>query len=186
MDLPRAMLLGLLVLVGQQPAHAQGRKPEYQLKAQYLGHIANLSDRRDGQPIPSEGEPYRIGVVGKNPFDQFLALTFAGGATLRKGKAKVKVTYPRTPEEAQACNMLFISRSEGDRLEEVLGWVRNRPVVTVGDTRGFGQRGVMVNFFLEQDRVAWEVNLGALRRAGLVLDPGFLDLASVRLEGGDR
>lgn len=184
MDLPRATLLGLLVLVGQGPLHAQGRKPEYQLKAQYLGHIANLSERKDGGTLPPEGEPYRIGVVGKNPFDQYLLQIFSGATTLRK--AKVKVIYPRTPEEAQACQMLFISRSEADRLEEVLGWVRNRPVVTVGDTRGFGQRGVMVNFFLEQDRVAWEVNLGALKRAGLALDPRFLDLASVRLEGGDR
>ena len=184
MDLPRAVLIGLLVLTGQGAVHAQGRLPEYQLKTKYLGHIANLSQRKDGGPIPPEGEPYRIGVVGKNPFEQYLAQIFAGGATLRK--AKVKITYPRTPEEAQACQMLFISRSEGDRLEEILGWVRGRPIVTVGDTRGFGQRGVMVNFFLEQDHVAWEVNMGALRRAGIVMDPGFLDLASVRLEGSDR
>ena len=184
MDLPRSLLLGLLVLVAQGGALAQGRRPEYQLKAQYLGHIANLTERRDGGAVPPEGEPYRIGVVGKNPFDQYLTQTFGGATALRK--AKVKVTYPRTPEEARACQMLFISRSEGDRLEEVLGWVRGRPVVTVGDTRGFGQRGVMVNFFLEQDRVAWEVNLGALRKGGMVMDPSFLDLASVRLEGGER
>lgn len=184
MDLPRVAIIGLLVLMGRGATYAQGRLPEYQLKTKYLGHIANLSQRKDGGQLPPEGEPYRIGVVGKNPFDQYLAQSFSGTTTLRK--ARVKIVYPRTPEEAQTCQLIFISRSESDRLEEILGWVKGRPIVTVGDTRGFGQRGVMVNFFLEQDRVAWEVNLGALRRAGLVMDPGFLELASIRFEGADR
>ncbi len=165
-------------------AQTPGRRlEEYQVKAMYLGHIGADTDRKDGAPLLESGQTYRIGVVGKNPFEQHLASIFLK-QTVKK--AKVKVVYPRTPEEAQECQMLFISRSEADRLEEVLGWVKSRPVVTVGDTRGYAQRGVMVNFTLEKDQVNWEVNLGSLRKAGLVMDPTFLDLAVRRIEGGDR
>ncbi|HJW32953.1 MAG TPA: YfiR family protein [Holophagaceae bacterium] len=183
--IPRHLLTaGLLWMALLSPAQTPGRRlEEYQVKAMYLGHIGAYTDRRDGAPYLEAGKPYRIGVVGKNPFEQHLATIYA---TQTVKKAKVKVVFPRTPEEAQECNMLFISRSEADRLEEILGWVKGRPVVTVGDTRGYAQRGVMVNFLLEKDLVNWEVNLGSLRKSGLVMDSNFLDLAVRRLEGGER
>lgn len=181
---PRLLLTACLLWMAM-PGSAQstGRRQEYEVKAMYLGHIGAYTERRDGARLLEPGQTYRIGVVGKNPFEQYLTTIYA---TQTVKKAKVRLVYPRTPEEAQECQMLFISRSEADRLEEILGWVKNRPVVTVGDTRGYAQRGVMVNFLLEKDLVNWEVNLGSLRKSGLVMDPTFLDLAVRRLEGGDR
>ncbi len=168
----------------QGTAQAPGRRlEEYQVKTLYLGHIAAYTDRKDGAPFLEAGQTYRIGVVGKNPFDPYLAQTYAS-TTIKK--AKVKIAFPRNPEEAQECQMLFISRSEADRLEEILGWVKGRPVVTVGDTRGYAQRGVMVNFVLDKDLVVWEVNLASLRKSALVMDPSFLDLAVKRIDGGER
>lgn len=183
--IPRRLLSACLLWVAMPySAQTPGRRlEEYQVKAMYLGHIGAYTDRRDGAPFLEPTQTYRIGVVGKNPFEQHLA-TIYGKQTVKK--AKVKVVFPRTPEEALDCQMLFISRSEADRLEEILGWVKNRPVVTVGDTRGYAQRGVMVNFTLEKDLVNWEVNLGSLRKSGLVMDPTFLDLAVRRIEGGER
>ena len=42
-----------------------------------------------------------------------------------------------------------------------------RPVLLVGDTRGYGEAGVHLNFFLEADKVRFELNPAALRQAGL-------------------
>ncbi len=183
--IPRRLLSACLLSVALEGvAQSPGRRlEEYQVKAMYLGHIGAYTDRKDGASFLDSAQVYRIGVVGKNPFEQFLTQVYAS-QTVKK--ARVKVVFPRTPEEAQECQMLFISRSEADRLEEILGWVKSRPVVTVGDTRGYAQRGVMVNFILEKDLVNWEVNLGSLRKSSLVMDPTFLDLAVRRIEGGER
>ena len=55
--------------------------------------------------------------------------------------------------------------------------VEGRVVLTVADSAGFGERGVAVNFFLENDRVRFEINLATLRRDHLEISAKLLRLA---------
>lgn len=76
-----------------------------------------------------------------------------------------------------ACRVLFIPGSRSAELDAILGPVRRRPVLTVGDTPGFAQRGVHINLYRDGDRVGFEVNRRAVRRAGLKLDFRLLEMA---------
>lgn len=172
----RILLSASLLLCAQAGVRAQAPpKPEYLLKAEYMAFVGQASARFTAQD-PEAGQVFRLGVVGRSPFEGFLAQVYERRTV--RGKP-VKVVFPRTPEEVAACQMIFICRSESDRLEEVLGWVKGRPVITVGDSKGFLSRGVMVNFVLEQDRVAIWVNLEAAKRSGLGFAPDFLDLVRI-------
>lgn len=164
---PRMVLLGLLLAfdAGAQ----QGRMDEYQYKAKFLGFTAYYTTF----PTPADpSRPWVIGVLGRSPFGRTLAETFTSETTIR-GRS-VLLRFPQTPQEASSVDVLFICASEQDRVPEILEGLRGRPVLTVGDTPGFGQRGVMVNFFIDQSYVRMEVNLPAARRAGFEFSSAFL------------
>ena len=53
-----------------------------------------------------------------------------------------------------------------------------RPVLTVADSEGWLDQGVMINLSRRQARLAFDINLGAARQAGLRISSKLLRLAS--------
>jgi hypothetical protein len=52
-------------------------------------------------------------------------------------------------------------------------------ILTIGDTKGFGESGVMINFLTKENKVRFEINLAAARRAGLKISSKLLSLATI-------
>ena len=96
-----------------------------------------------------------------------------------------KLIVVRTPEMAklEGCHVLFISRSERERLSSVVDEVRNDPVLTVADTEGFLDDGGVVNFTLEGSKVRFEISQEAADRAKIKISSKLMRLAS-RVKGG--
>lgn len=167
-------LAGILLAADLGPQEG-ARLDEYQYKAKFLAFAAyytTFPPQRAATP-----QPWVVGILGKSPFGRYLDEAFSPETTIR-GR-KVQVTYPKEEKEVLGCDVLFICRSEQARIEEILGWVQGRPILTVGDTRGFANQGVMVNFFLEQSFVRTEVNLAAARKSGMDFNSSFLKNSKV-------
>jgi hypothetical protein len=49
----------------------------------------------------------------------------------------------------------------------------------MGDTTGFGEQGVILNFYEEESKVRFQVNLEAAKRSRLRLDSRLLKLATI-------
>ncbi len=123
---------------------------EYAIKAGFLYHFSTyIKWPRD--VFPGDGKPFVIGVYGRNPF---------GGAlktiALRKkvDGQPIEIRHITSVQEALACQILFIPRTVS--LEEqaaVLKATSGFPVLTVGETDDFVQRGGTVQFFLENNKV---------------------------------
>jgi hypothetical protein len=62
-------------------------------------------------------------------------------------------------------------------LSEALEGLNSAPVLTIGDTDGYAQRGIMINMYLEDKRVRFEINAEAARTAGLRISAKLLKLA---------
>lgn len=150
------------------PASAADRVGEYQVKAAFLKNLTRFVER------PGGGQAWTICVVGEDPFGAALD-AIAGDAG---GGISIAVRRVRGAPPAD-CAIVFVSGSEADRLPAVLGAVKGAPVLTVGDTDGFAGRGVILNFFLEESRVKFEVNVDAARRAQLKISSRLLGLARV-------
>lgn len=75
--------------------------------------------------------------------------------------------------EASDCLLLFASGSSAPP-----PLPRGSAVLTVGDEPGFANQGGMIGFVRSGARLRFEVNLGALQRAGLALSSQVLELAS--------
>ena len=72
--------------------------------------------------------------------------------------------------------MLFLGLEEkfiGETLERLQGL----PVLTVGDSEQFAQQGGMIGFSLQDNKVRFEINLGAAQQAGLKISSRLLTLA---------
>src|SRR5947208_4462362 len=112
---------------------------EYQLKAVFLFNFAQFVEWPP-QAFPDRQVPLVIGVLGEDPFGAYL------DETVRDEKVNnrpLAVQRYRRVEEIKSCHILFISRSEAGRLEQILARLKGRHILTVADTEGFALRGVM-------------------------------------------
>jgi hypothetical protein len=80
-------------------------------------------------------------------------------------------------EQAENCAVLFIAASESERLEEILTAVNHLPLLTVADSEGFAERGVITNLIREDNKIRVHLNLKAAERAHLGISQTLLELA---------
>ena len=88
-------------------------------------------------------------------------------------------------EEIKTCHILFISRSETDRLEPILARLKDRNILTVADAEGFAQRGVMIRFVTEHNKIRLRINLEAAKAAHLTISSKLLRPAEIVTAGQD-
>lgn len=171
-------LLGLacLWLAGGLPAAESGaRVSEYQLKAAYLYNFTQFTDWPPSA-YPATKSPIVIGIVGEDPFGQKMDNVVSGEVV--RGRSLV-VKRLRADEDLRSCHVLFISRSEQERLPALLSQLKGSPVLTVGDSDGFAQQGGMVNLLLLNKTVQMEINRATVEKAGLQISAKLLKLARI-------
>lgn len=153
-------------------AAQRGRPTQYDVEAVYLYQFGKFV-QWPTQPAPSE--PFSICVMGRDPFAQTLDKTITGESI---GNAPLKADRVDTIDDARHCRILFISASEDARIEEVLNHLGKAPVLTVSDVSGFVARGGMIQFVVQDNRVRFEVNVGAAKQAGLTVSSQLLKVAA--------
>lgn len=163
------------MLVGIPGARGQHAKPtEYEVKATYLYNFGRFVEWPAAQGMPAPASTFAICVLGDNPFGPALAATVAQETIA--GKNVVAKEIP-APQDAVNCRVLFISSSEDKRLKQILTSLGTASVLTVSDLPQFTERGGMVQFVLEGNRVRFEVNSASAARAGLTLSSELLKVA---------
>jgi hypothetical protein len=159
------------------PAMAQ-RPGEYQVKAAYLYGFGRFVE---WPPAPATADgAFVLCVLGDDPFGRLLDQVTEGGALKNQ---PVTVRRIARPEEGTGCDTLFVSASEQPRLPRILSVLARKPVLTVGDSPEFAQRGGMIGFSMEGSRVRFTVNLVAAQEAGLMLQSELLRVAASVLRG---
>src|SRR5579872_860263 len=141
-------------------ARAQSTVSEYHVKAGFLFHFAEMAD------WPSDalaGQSFNFCVIGDDPFHGELEATLEGKALGGRTIRIVHLSEP--PHSSSDCPVLFIGPSEGQRLTAIFKEVGSAPVMSVGETDDFIEKGGMIRFCLDDSRVRFEVNLKAADRA---------------------
>jgi len=170
-----ARLLRVLALAaGIVSGFSSGAEPTPELKTM-ASTLRLLADWVTWPPDRANA-PLVIGVFGTCPLGPWLREVCV--SKVIQGRRVEVVTY-RNLYGLDRCDLLFICEGDADRIPEVLKQLRGRPVLTVGDTAGMGEAGVMVNLVPERGKLTLEVNLAAVRRGGLVLSSKVLKLAKI-------
>ncbi len=179
--LKRAVLLPLLLAVAftvlESPARAQSAIAEYDVKAAFLYNFTKFVEW-PADSFPDAKSPLTLCILGEDPFGKTLR------SLMEEGVGGHPVSLLRLDSlnnpalsNPEACHVLFVSRSEKDRLHRVLDAVHGAPVLTVGDTPGFIDQGGMINFLLEGSKVRFEINQEAAEGVGLKISSKLLALA---------
>jgi len=172
-----AWILGsALALVPAPDLAAQAARPsEYQVKAVFLFNFAQFVDWPP-EAVADSQAPLTIGVLGENPFGDVLDATVRGE---RRGARSFVVRRYQRVEDVKICDILFISRPEGDRPEGVLADLKRRPILTVSDADGFAEHGGMIGFVTDRNRIRLKINLGVVQAAHLTISSKLLRVAEI-------
>ena len=171
----RFLPVALLLLLGLQSSPAQVVSHEYELKAVFLYNSARFAEW-PASAFPDASSPFVIGVLGRSPFGG--ALESAVEHETYQGR-KFQIKYFQKVEEVSGCHILFISQSEDRHLERILDALKHQSVLTVSDIDKAADRGACVRFFTENNKIRLQINLDALKKAGLTMSSQLLNLAQI-------
>jgi len=169
------LVIGTVMATAVGVADVQAQKPsEYRVKAAYLYGFGRFVDWPATAPADA-GKAFVVCVLGDDPFGRLLDEVATDAVMKDKPVAIRRISRV---EESGACHTLFIGASEGARLGRILDSLGERPVLTVSDAPGFAERGGMIGFFLDDNRVRFTVNLAATQEAGLRMNSELLRVAA--------
>ncbi|HKX27064.1 MAG TPA: YfiR family protein [Blastocatellia bacterium] len=174
----RSIFWMMICCCAVQSAVFQGRDQafrEYDVKAVFLYNFTQFV----GWPptaFADDSAPIVIGVLGADPFGKSLEETVRNEVI--RNRRLIVQRYARV-EEIKTCHILFISQSETGRLDQILPQLKVRSILTVGEGEGFTQRGGMIGFVTEKNKVRLRINLAAAKEGNLIISSKLLRVAEI-------
>lgn len=151
---------------------------EYELKAAMLYRLTYFVEWPNA--VGGADAPTILCILGQDPFGSALESVISGQAG--NGK-KAEVRRLAKADEVRGCHVAYVATSERKNVAQVLGALRGSSVLTVGDMAQFAEKGGMIQFSLEDNRVKFDINLEEASRAGLKISSRVLMLARVVKNG---
>jgi hypothetical protein len=172
----RVWILAIWLFLGGVALPAQTAvTKEYAVKAAFLFNFAQFVEWAP-ETFPEKETPLVIGVLGEDPFKGFLREMLRDN---KAGNRPFRVEYYRRVEEIKECHILFISNSESNRLDQILRRLKNRSILTVGESDGFATNGGMIKFVTEGTKIRFRINNEAANAANLTISSKLLRLAEI-------
>lgn len=173
--MPRAWHIAILAALAllARPASATEASKEYALKAAFLYNFTKFVTWPES--CFADGDrPLLIGVVGRNPFGR--DLVNAVRSRLVDGRA-LAVAEVRSLDEAKRVHVLFFPATEDAAVRVLIAALRDKPVLTVGETKAFREAGGMIAFVVERDKLRFAIDSRSAEEAGLRISSQLLKLA---------
>lgn len=166
------LLSGLLAVL---PLAAQGESgvSEEEIKAAFLFNFAKFVE---WPPLHNSASVFVVGVLGRDSFAAALEQIVQGKAI--NGKPLLVRRLSRPPE-SRGCHVVFLTGDDKNRPKQLLAAISAEGVLTVGEAEEFAERGGVIGFVKESNRIRFEINLEAASRAGLRVSSRLLQLARV-------
>ncbi len=164
------LLVALLVLcVPVSVPAAEYLQAEYRVKAAFLYNFARFTSWPE-----HTSSVFKLCVLGDDPFGEAL------DALIGKTVHGEVLTISRLvhPSELDGCELVYISTSHTDNLDELLVLLRDQAVLTVSDIDAFIDHGGIIGFRIADNKVRFEINTSAAARADLSISSKLLSLAN--------
>jgi hypothetical protein len=170
------VLLCLPVLAWSQELAAENPN---KVKAAFLRNFAHYVTWPT-EALPESSSPWHIGILGQDPFGEVLELTLKGRT--EQGRP-FEVFRADTLGKLPKCQIIFVAYENAAMRRAVLGELKDKPVLTVGDAPEFLREGGVIRFQVE-DRVRMSINLDQARSVALTIQTRMLEVSSDVLESG--
>jgi hypothetical protein len=171
-----ALILGAAWLAASmQLAHGAEGPTEYQVKAVFVYNFSHFIEW-PAQAFGTPNEPFDICILGDDPFGTHLDEAVKGEQI---NQHSLSIRRIRDIVDANSCRILYIGRSTEAELHQVLTLLDHRAILTVSEQQGSAERGVMIQFTTENNRIRLRINVDSARSAGLTISSKLLRPAEI-------
>jgi hypothetical protein len=143
------------------------------VKAAWLSHFSKFIEWPN---INDTTYTFVIKVLGDDEFEGSLDKIYNSRSIKNK---PVIIEYIDDLKDIGHCHILYISSDKRRQVEDILDLVSKRPILTVSGKDGLGDKGVLINFYNEKNRIGFEYNLVAARSNDLEVSFRLLELARI-------
>jgi hypothetical protein len=157
------------------PCGADEPSQEYKVKAAFIYNFARFVEW-PSESFASADAPFVIAVVGTDPFNGALEQAVAGK---KVGTRRVEIRHFDSIDKIGSCQILFVATTDDDSQVKIIHKVENDHVLTVGESDNFDSNGGSFRFFMEDNKVHFEVNTDAADLAKLRVSSKLLKLARI-------
>ncbi|MCP4714353.1 MAG: YfiR family protein [Deltaproteobacteria bacterium] len=167
---------GLMLIGTNAPSEANDLLlKKFQVKSGFLYHFALFIDWPDSA-FSSPSAPLAVGIASDTNFDgAFDSLT---SKTVKEHPVIVH-TEPWKQTAAHPCHILLITSTDKKHIRAILDAVQGKSILTVGELDGFARMGGIINFYEVNNKLKFEINIDAARKAGLKISSHLLKLARI-------
>jgi len=151
---------------------------EYLIKAGFIYNFAKFVEW-PSTAFSQPDSPIMIGVLGTDPFGSVLDRLVEDKKIGQRGFVVKRYKWGKDLKDLKECKILFVSASEKAHIDEIVQAVKGLPILMVGETPGFAERGGIIRFTLEDNRVRFEINVDAAHQADLNISSRLLTLAKI-------
>lgn len=170
----KVLVIGCFLLFAFNGLFAQDI--EYRIKAGFLGKFSQFVEWPSTSVDKDSSSPFIIAVIGENPFGTLLENLYRDSKIKNRS---VEIRYLKKIREVDNVHILFISGSERKNLNKILERTSNKPILTVSDSKGFCEQGVLINLYKSDDYIRFEINYSAVLESGLHFSSRLLKLARI-------
>ncbi|MBL7686145.1 MAG: YfiR family protein, partial [Deltaproteobacteria bacterium] len=147
----------------------EGTEPEdYQVKGNFLYHFGKFVDWPDSALKGS----FQICIIGSDPFGKTLDESMQGKTIKDKN---IQISRMSNAAGAGACQIAFVDSSAN--AAELIAKSKTLPILTVGESPDFNQKGGMIQFVVQNNKVRFVINAAAAEKSGLKISSQLLKLS---------
>jgi hypothetical protein len=147
---------------------------EYLLKTAFVFNFARYTT----WPPPSPDGPFNLCILGQDDFGT--AAQYLDGQHLRE--RNIDVRFHQVDDDLRGCQLVYVTQPLAGQLDSLLPRLHAERMLTVSDIPEFAVRGGILGLKIVDNRIRFEANPLAAKRAGLRLSAQLLRLADVIAE----
>ena len=167
-----AAVLGV-VLRAEAAVAAADASVEPHVKAAFLYNFVKFVEWADDRALNG---PVTVCVAGSPA----VAASLKGAAQQHRADARELVVQQVTSDSLlTACQLVYIAESDEQRARHWLAALSGSTAFTVSDFERFARLGGVANFFVQDGRLRFAINVDAARRASLRISSRMLALAQI-------
>ena len=139
---------------------------EYQIKAMFVFNFTKYVEWPDSK----SNDVFTIGVVGESDIIEPLERI----ASQKKAGDRKIVIRSLSPEDEDYCNIIIVSRSKLNKLEQTEKKYAGKGVLIISDE---AQRSAAINLVTRDNKIRFEVNQSLAKSGGVKISSQLLSLA---------
>lgn len=172
-----ALIIGVVaaVVTAALPCLADAPTREYEVKAAFIFNFTQFIHWPDAA-FASKDSPFVVATLGDDPFDGALEHAMAGKSVEQH---PISVQHFASVDGVGPCQLLFVPATQDSSMKPLLAKLDSQPVLIVGESDDFSSIGGELRFFVEDQKMRFEINPDPIEAAGIKISAKLMKLARI-------